>query len=380
MAFDKVVDSTVLDATFTAIADAIRDKKGITDLITPEQMPEEIYGIVTDGENGAYDEEWFHDGDTHIWVRLIEGRTSPILGVCPNGTVTVDWGDGTEPDTLTGTSTSAVKWTPTHNYAEPGDYIITLKTDGQIGFAGSSSNNQYSYLLRHSSGADVRNDVYRYAIHKVECGANVSRINNYAFYQCISIISVTISDGVASIGEYAFSKCYSLTSVTIPDGVASIGNSAFSNCYSLTSVTIPDGVASIGNSAFQECYSLTSVAIPGSVSSIGSSAFYQCYSLISVTIPDGVARIDNSALGFCSSLTSVTIPGSVSSIAASGFYGCGCLCYCDFTKHTTVPTLEKTNAFDKTPTDLQILVPAGLYDEWIAATNWSAYASQIVAV
>lgn len=60
------------------------------------------------------------DGKTRIYIHLEEGRTSPMLGVCPNGTVTVDWGDGTTPDTLTGTSTSTAKWTPNHNYAAPG--------------------------------------------------------------------------------------------------------------------------------------------------------------------------------------------------------------------------------------------------------------------
>ena len=43
------------------------------------------------------------DGKTRVYIHLEYGRTSPMLGVCPNGTVTVDWGDGTEPDTLTGT-------------------------------------------------------------------------------------------------------------------------------------------------------------------------------------------------------------------------------------------------------------------------------------
>ena len=39
-----------------------------------------------------------------------------------------------------------------------------------------------------------------------------------------------------SIEDYAFYDCESLTSVTIPDGVTTIGYSAFYNCTSLTSV------------------------------------------------------------------------------------------------------------------------------------------------
>src|SRR6266699_3068546 len=68
---------------------------------------------------------------------------------------------------------------------------------------------------------------------------------------------------VVSIGDWAFFDSISLTSVSIPASVASIGNYAFQGCSSLTSVTIPASVTSIGGNAFSYCYSLTSVTIPG---------------------------------------------------------------------------------------------------------------------
>lgn len=147
------------------------------------------------------------DGKTRIYIHLEEGRTSPMLGVCPNGTVTVDWGDGTAHDTLTGTSTSTIKWTPTHNYAAPGDYVIKLTVSGTMGFYGVTTSNQYSAILRYSSGADQRNHVYQNSVKRVEIG-----------------------DGVTSIGNHVFRNCSSLASVTIPDSVTSIGTSAFQNC------------------------------------------------------------------------------------------------------------------------------------------------------
>jgi hypothetical protein len=52
----------------------------------------------------------------------------------------------------------------------------------------------------------------------------------------------------------------------------------------------------------------------------------------------------------------------------------------DFTRCTSIPTLENSNAFTGIPADCEFRVPAELYDEWIAATNWSTYASQIVGV
>ena len=320
------------------------------------------------------------DGKTRIYIHLENGRTSPMLGCCPNGTVTVDWGDGTEPDTLTGTSTSTVKWTPTHEYGAAGDYVIKLSVSGSVGFAGSSSTNQYSYLLRYSSGKDSRNQVYQNAIQKVEIGGGVTSIKNSVFCNCYSLSSITIPDSVTSISQYAFQYCYSLSSITIPNSVTSIGQYAFQYCYSLSSITIPDGVTSIGGYAFNGCYTLSSITIPNSVTSIGKYAFQYCYTLSSITIPDGVTSIGQYTISRCYSLSSITIPDGVTSIDAFAFSTCYGVRYYDFTRHTAVPTLSNTNAFNSIAADCEIRVPAALADEWKAATNWSTYANRIVGV
>ena len=336
----------------TAIADAIRAKTGKTEELTLDQMVTEIEGI-----SGGGGGEWFNDGDTHIWITLGEGRTSPMLGVCPNGTVTVDWGDGTTPDVLTGTSTSTVKWTPNHEYAKPGDYIIKLTVDGVVHFSGSSSSNAYSYILRMSKNSSSTNRCYQNAVKKIEIGNSVTSIGNYAFYNCSSLSSIVIPDGVTSIGNYAFASCYNLSSIVIPDGVTSIGNYAFQYCNILSSIVIPDGVTSIGNYAFNYCYNLSSIVIPDGVTSIATGAFNSCTSLSSIVIPDGVTSIGNYAFQYCS----------------------GIRLY-DFSSHTAVPTLSATPAFNDIASDCEIRVPAALYDEWIAATNWSTYKRNIVAV
>ena len=307
--------------------------------------------ILVTAEGGGSSEEWIGDGNTHIWITLNEGRTSPMLGVCPNGTVTVDWGDGTEPDTLTGTSTSSAKWTPNHNYAAPGDYVITLTVNGKMGFNGSSA------ILGHASTSDDRNRVYCNAIRKVEISNSVTIINTYAFAYCHSLKSVSIPNSVTTIWGNAFVYCYSLTSVSIPNSVTTIGGNAFGSCDSLESISIPDGVTTISGSVFSTCSALTSVSIPNSVTSIGASAFKTCKSLSSVKVPNSVRSIGDSAFAECSGVR-----------------------YYDFSHHTVIPELTNSNAFNKIPADCEIRVPAALYDAWKAATNWTTYASNIVAV
>ena len=186
--------------------------------------------------------------------------------------------------------------------------------------ATNTSSNSFGYIFGSSSyyyNSDYVPTTLKYVI--ITGGTS---INNYAFYECNRLTSVTIPDSVTSIGEKAFRDCSGLTSVTIPDSVTSIGDFAFYNCDSLTSVTIPDSATSIGHQAFSYCDGLTSVTIGNGVMSIGRYAFSGCSSLTSVTIGNGVTSIVGGAFLDCTSLTSITIPDSVTSIGGGAFNGC----------------------------------------------------------
>ncbi len=74
-------------------------------------------------------------------------------------------------------------------------------------------------------------------------GRTVTRIGDYAFYECDILTGVTIPDSVTSIGNYAFSACYSLTSITIPASVTSIEDYAFDGCENLKIYCEADSVA-----------------------------------------------------------------------------------------------------------------------------------------
>ena len=292
------------------------------------------------------------DGATRLHIRIATvGRmTVPLyIGQTVANGVSIDWGDGSAAETLVGTGNVNTS----HTYAEPGDYIISLMP--QDGCTLSFGDGSESNCVMGSIGNNGR--VYCNMLQEVYVGKNVTTIGSYVFQNCYSLASVTIPDGVTSIGSYAFYNCYSLASVTTPDGVTSINNNAFYNCYSIESVTIPDSVTSIYNFSFYNCYSLASVTIPDGVTSISNFSFYNCYSLASVTIPDGVTSISTYAFGNC--------------------YG---IRYYDFSACTAVPALSDTNAFNKIPSDCQMLIPTELYDEWSTATNWATYASYMVAV
>ena len=261
-------------------------------------------------------------GATEIDVVMVEGRLNPILTICINGTISVDWGDNTTADTVTGTSLTT-RQAVSHTYQSAGSYTISIsKVSGNYTFFGSSS---YSLLRKNTT-------------------ANQNRV----YANCVK--AIRIGNGITSIGDYAFNYCGSLTSVTIPSSVTSFGNYAFNSCYSFTSVTIPSGVTSFGNYAFQNCYSLASITMPSSVTSIGTSAFGSCYALASITIPSNVTSIGNSAFQNCYGVAEYHV------------------------KPTTPPTLG-TTVFSGIVSDCIIYVPNGYLNTYKTATGWSNYAS-----
>ena len=104
-----------------------------------------------------------------------------------------------------------------------------------------------------------------------------------------------------------------------------------------------------------------------------------CNMLQAVEIGKNVTSIGTYTFNGCYLLSSVSIPSSVTSIGNYAFYGCYGMAIYDFTNHTSVPTLVSTNAFKNIPSDCVIKVPSSLLSAWKAATNWSNYASKIIA-
>ena len=176
------------------------------------------------------------------------------------------------------TSNGAVGYHAKHIYKTGESYLHTTAD----GFQFYENGNEVYLVTYNGSSSDL--------ILPYNCNGKNYAINQYAFYYCTGLTSITIPDGVTIIGNEAFSGCEGLTSVTIPDSVKNIGNSVFSGCKGLTSVTIPDSVTSIGNYAFYNCSGLTEITIPDSVTSIGERAFSGCSGLTSITFTGTMAQ------------------------------------------------------------------------------------------
>ena len=107
--------------------------------------------------------------------------------------------------------------------------------------------------LNITAGSSDNGWIGYYAYEVVNAGeeakGRIEEINNANYYingttkVALSMIdrsasTVSLEEDTTAINQYAFFNCYNLTSITIPANVTSIGDHAFDGCYNLTSVII----------------------------------------------------------------------------------------------------------------------------------------------
>lgn len=298
------------------------------------------YGVLDVGATYITD-----DGKTRLYIRIAaEGRMDVPLyfqQTIANG-VTIDWGDGSATETLDGTG----KVNTTHRYASIGDYMISL--DVAEGCTLNLGHNVSGYCVMGSTDNDGK--IYRNMLQKVEIGTRLPYLKGYQFSGC------------------------SLTSIALPNSVKMEGSNIFASSK-IKSIVLPNTLI-LGSSLFNGCSNLFFVVMSAKTS-FSNQFFYNASSISSLILPSINFDVSSVLYG-CSSLPSIVIPESTTAIGSSTFGNCYSLSCIDFSHHTSIPTLAKTNAFTGIPSDCKIIVPDALYDEWVAATNWSTYASYII--
>lgn len=220
-----------------------------------------------------------------------------------------------------------------------GDCVWTLnKSSKTLTISGGTRMEDYQYNQHapwESYGSDLEHIV-------IENG--ITKLGDYAFYNCSGVNEINIPDSVKEIGKYslyntgitelvipdsvtdianwALQKCQNLTSVSIGKKVECIGYAAFANCSALTSISIPDSVTQLDDYVFSRCISLKSVTLPATIKKIPSGFFYECTDLESVYIPESVTCISSYSFKNCDSLTKLEIPQGANAINECAFRDC----------------------------------------------------------
>ena len=185
--------------------------------------------------------------------------------------------------------------------------------------------------------------------------------------------TVSIPDSVTKINEKAFLDCVSLRNPVLPEGLETIGNSAFENCRNITGITLPSTIRTLGEHVFCGT-TFTSITIPKSLTTSqassfgGGGPFYNssvkeavfesgmttipgnvmkgASKLETVSIPESVTEIGSKAFDSCTSLRSVLIPSGVKSISGDAFSGTRDLTlYCNYDSYGVIYAIDKQITF-----------------------------------
>lgn len=290
-------------------------------------------------------------GNTEVDIELIDGRTSIRVGLGVNGSVVIDWGDGSANTTLTGTNQNTVAYTEPHNYASAGKYTISLIQQGTTTYTILADNNNGTWLVNRpsSSGPTL---VYTKAIKAVRIGSGVRFYNNYYFKNTgISYVTIPLSDTAQTGYTSQFVTNAPCKAFIIPSGWAD-GVGAVSDHTYVNFISWPKSIetTAIGY-CFRSTSSLRMVSIPENVTNIGAYTFGG--SITRLWIPENVTTIGN-GVAPTGLIELHCTPTSPPSLTAAISLSADCVIYVPKSTNQTVLNAYKT------------------------ATNWSTVASQMV--
>lgn len=289
---------------------------------------------------------------------------------------------------LTETQFITVKAISNESYyldSAPSEFAIwAVKTAGTPGLAYELSSDGLYYTCT-GIGTATETDII---IGSIKDGLPVKEVGYAAFNSNSNITSVTIPHGVERLLQSSFSSCSALKNVYISESVNRIRDYAFANSaveyleYNAIEATIE-----MNKIPFFKTEGISkpnmSVKIGANVKVIpclfGGNPSATSARVVSLEFEEGsvLEIISNHAFygAYNNSEKIIIFPKTLKAIYSLAFGGCS-MGVLDFSNFESIPIIS-TNAFG---TVAQILVPSALYDEWITAENWSAYADKIVAV
>ena len=373
----------------TDVADAIRSKKGTTDLINPQNFSAEILAL-----SGGL--EVIEMTET---TATIEPNKVYVWGMVESLDITLGASTGEDDffafrfrcskPTMTVVTVNGATWAEDTELDAGGKPILDLGSYYQCEIKGGTSA-LYARLMHYIPFED--SNVEAVLMNKgIGDGIGIT----YADAAKVTTIStwfrnnadITAFDefaafsGITSLVKYAFQGCSALTEIAFPASLTSIGSSAFNDC---TKLAIASGLGNtqltlIGNGAFNGCTLLKEIAFPPTLTTTGQFSFMNCKALTKASgLGDTqVTEIKSEFFKGCSALTEIAFPASLTSIGGSAFSGCSALTYIKILA-TTPPTLSSTSAIPSTIG--AIYVPDESIGAYQAATNWSSFASKIKGI
>ena len=297
-------------ATLPGIADAIREKRGGTDLMLPSEMRPAILAIPT----GAALPELTDPAEVgHVVAgkEYIDGNGNKRAGTL----VVCDTIEEVETIGVPGTGVSVY----IESTADGSSKVITLPEPAlkpeniksgisifgiQGSLVGGGAKEPYIEETYNADGELIDVNLVGYTV-----------IRRYAFYGCTNLALTSLPSGITSIGYDAFYGCRNLALTNLPSGITSIENEAFQNCQKLALTSLPSGLTEIGSRTFSGCPKLALTSIPSGITSIGAYAFRDCTGLTSITFHGKPRTITANAFNGCTNLKTINVPWARGEVA-----------------------------------------------------------------
>ena len=223
----------------------------------------------TQGKDGDY----YIDTEAKIFYGPKANSSWPASGISLTGK-----NINNEDYQLSDDGKTLIKW------LNPKTHYIDMNTDPKL--------KEVEIIAKDAFNAEKNNLAYE--LRTFIIGDKVKEIQTYAFYQCLRLTSVELSNenitrNITKIATLTFGNCTHLQNVDIPASVTTIETRAFIGCDRLTSIILPDKVNSIAANAFMKCKNLHTVIIQNPQAfSISTTAFNQTL-LRNIYVPNGKA-------------------------------------------------------------------------------------------
>lgn len=382
------------------IANAIREKKGTTELINAQNFANEISSLESEGGSigwidGAPQKDInFYDYDgkrlySYSWDELMELSELPPLPsqkglVCQGWNYTLD----------------DIK-NQSHHKCDIGAIYITDDEKTRIYHETAADNTSVTIRYYRRSSGDITVDWGDGTVNTGSGGTgSIKKSHTYA-KAGVYIITLEVPEehGDSQFKEFAGSK---LLKVEMGKRMSKIEESATSYEKYIRTITLSNNVNSFsdnnvgvfkGTSRLEalifprECniqytwLALNSgvkvVSLPPTTTSMDKMFMFKgCNQLYSIVIPQNVTEIGDQSFSNCTNLSDVALPNSITDIGDGAFNGCTNLKQLVFSHFNAVPSISDMSLNAIPDECTSIYVPGNLYSDWIK--QWYNYSNKIV--
>ena len=370
----------------TDVANAIRAKKGSTDLINPQNFSAEIAALSGGLEVIEMTETTATIEPNKVYVWGMVESLDITLGASTGNDDFFAFRFRCSKPTMTSVTVNGATWADDTELDAQGKPILDLGSWYQCEIKGGTSalyarlahyipfadSNVEAVLLAKGVG-DGLGITYKDAAKVTSIStwfkgnaditafsefvnfSGITQLLTNAFNGCTSLAEVSLPASLTSIGENAFYQCSEMKKILNLENtqVTELGASAFQGCTKLTStginlsniktfskrcfwntsldgnLALPSAEGDIGNLAFANT-AISTISDLGKTTSISKyiswyssfGAFRQCSNLKYVILPDTLITIGQEAFNSCSKLESINFVNSIEIIEAYAFSAC----------------------------------------------------------